>query len=193
MLRLSLIKNNQDYVINLPDTVRVIVNNRVQSIFSAVLRTESKENKFALAEALGKLFTEDSNFKITPGVAGNFLTIKVSGELQAEMIVDRLKSEFGITANVEKLNVIYLEPIVFIEIKIPKEFSTAVINELTLRGARVEQKTPLITAYARPKSILNFMNFLRSLTGFKDTHYSTKLAYYQEAVEEVDSHIPIQD
>jgi len=162
--------------------VRVAFDKEKQSIFLAVLRAKSVGDQKALAEALAALCAKDPSFSSSERPA-NPLAIHLSGELQLELLIEKLKKHFHIDAEVESLNVIYLEPVVSVEITVPERFSSAVTKELSERGVRIDASLPSITAHARPKEMLGFGDFLRSLTGFKDTFYSVQLAHYRETVQ----------
>jgi translation elongation factor EF-G len=177
----------RDNAVNLSERPNAVLDKEKQPIFSAILKPKSEVDRQGLAEALGNFCRDDPSLRLSGRTPEDPLAIGVSGELQLEMVIDRLRTQFQVAAEVERLNVIYLEPIVRIEVTVPAKFSTAVTEELKRRGVRIDDTLPVIIAHARPREMLNFKNFLQSLTGFKETYYSFHLASYRETVDLVPS------
>ncbi|MDE5285064.1 MAG: elongation factor G, partial [Candidatus Blochmannia sp. A2] len=61
--------------------------------------------------ALGRLAKEDPSFRVSTDNESNQTIISGMGELHLEIIIDRLKREFGVSANVGKPQVAYRETI----------------------------------------------------------------------------------
>lgn len=166
-----------------PRVVKVAFDKEKQPIFWAVLKPKSVGSEELLGKSLAELCTKDPSFGSSGRPAENPLAVSLSGELQLELLIEKLKDHFQVEAEVERLNVIYLEPVLRVHINVPERFSSAVTKELDGRGAWIDAHLPWITAYARPKEMLGFRDFLGVLTGFKDTFYSVQLAHYRETVE----------
>src|SRR5436189_3841529 len=62
-----------------------------------------------MGQGLGKLMQEDPTFKVESDPETNQTKISGMGELHLEIIVDRLKREFGVEASVGKPQVAYKE------------------------------------------------------------------------------------
>jgi len=71
--------------------------------------TKAEQNK--LGESLNKLLREDPTFKITSDEETGQTIMLGMGELHLEVLVERLKREFGINANISKPQVAYKETI----------------------------------------------------------------------------------
>ena len=67
----------------------------------------SKADQKSLSEALSKLSEEDPTFKVSTNQDTGQTIIAGMGELHLEILVDRLKREFNVNANVGKPQVAY--------------------------------------------------------------------------------------
>ena len=72
-------------------------------------RTQADQEKMSIA--LGKLAQEDPSFRVHTDEESGQTIISGMGELHLDIIVDRLKREFGVTANVGTPQVAYRESI----------------------------------------------------------------------------------
>jgi elongation factor G len=72
-------------------------------------RTKADQEKMGIA--LGKLAREDPSFRVNTDEESGQTIIRGMGELHLEIIVDRMKREFGVEANVGKPQVAYRETI----------------------------------------------------------------------------------
>jgi elongation factor G len=72
-------------------------------------RTKADQEKMGIA--LGKLAREDPSFRVRTDEESGQTIIAGMGELHLEVIVDRMKREFGVEANVGKPQVAYRETI----------------------------------------------------------------------------------
>ena len=83
----------------------------------------SKADQKSLSEALAKLSEEDPTFKVSTNQDTGQTIIAGMGELHLEILVDRLKREFSVNANVGKPQVAYTEAITKAVEKINVKFS----------------------------------------------------------------------
>ena len=72
-------------------------------------KTQADQEKMGIA--LGKLAREDPSFRVSTDEESGQTIIRGMGELHLEIIVDRMKREFGVEANVGKPQVAYRETI----------------------------------------------------------------------------------
>ncbi len=82
-----------------------------EPVISVAVEPTTKAEQSKLGESLSKLLREDPTFKIkTDEETGQTIMLGM-GELHLEVLIDRLKREFGISANVSKPQVAYKETI----------------------------------------------------------------------------------
>ena len=82
-----------------------------EPVISVAIEPQTKANQEKLGIALHKLSIEDPSFKVKVDHETNQTIISGMGELHLEIIVDRLKREFGVEANVGTPQVAYRETI----------------------------------------------------------------------------------
>jgi elongation factor G len=80
-------------------------------VISLAIEPKTRPDQEKLGLALGKLAQEDPSFRVTTDQETNQTIISGMGELHLEIIVDRLKREFNVEANVGKPQVAYRETI----------------------------------------------------------------------------------
>lgn len=80
-------------------------------VISVSIEAESKADQESLSEALIKLSDEDPTFTVKTDEETGQTVISGMGELHLEILVDRLKREFKVNANVGKPQVAYKETI----------------------------------------------------------------------------------
>ncbi|MBJ40830.1 MAG: elongation factor G [Gammaproteobacteria bacterium] len=80
-------------------------------VISIAVEPKTKADQEKMGLALGKLAQEDPSFKVATDQESNQTIISGMGELHLEIIVDRLKREFSVEANVGKPQVAYRETI----------------------------------------------------------------------------------
>ena len=82
-----------------------------EPVISIAVEPKTKVDQEKMGLALGKLAQEDPSFKVATDEESNQTIISGMGELHLEIIVDRLKREFNVEANVGKPQVAYRETI----------------------------------------------------------------------------------
>jgi elongation factor G len=80
-------------------------------VIALAVEPKTKSDQEKLAGGLGKLMQEDPTFKVETDTETGQTKISGMGELHLEILVDRLKREFGVEANVGKPQVAYKETI----------------------------------------------------------------------------------
>ena len=80
-------------------------------VISVAVEPKTKADQDRMGAALGKLAKEDPSFRVTSDEESNQTIISGMGELHLEIIVDRLRREFGVDANVGRPQVAYRETI----------------------------------------------------------------------------------
>ncbi|HUN64474.1 MAG TPA: elongation factor G [Bacteroidota bacterium] len=80
-------------------------------VISVAIEPKTKADQEKMGEALGKLAEEDPTFRITTNEETGQTIISGMGELHLEIIIDRMKREFKVEANVGKPQVAYKETI----------------------------------------------------------------------------------
>jgi len=82
-----------------------------EPVISVAIEPKTKADQDKLGEALSKLMDEDPTFRVTVDDETGQTLISGMGELHLEIIVDRLKREFRVEANIGKPQVAYKETI----------------------------------------------------------------------------------
>ena len=80
-------------------------------VIEVAVEPKSKADQEKMGIALGRLAAEDPSFKVSSNVETGQTIIKGMGELHLEIIVDRMKREFKVEANVGAPQVAYRETI----------------------------------------------------------------------------------
>ena len=80
-------------------------------VISVAVEPKTKADQDRMGLALGKLAQEDPSFRVTSDEESGQTIISGMGELHLEIIVDRLRREFGVDANVGRPQVAYRETI----------------------------------------------------------------------------------
>ncbi len=80
-------------------------------VISVAVEPKTKADQEKMGIALGKLAQEDPSFRVHTDEESGQTIISGMGELHLEIIVDRMKREFGVEANVGKPQVAYRETI----------------------------------------------------------------------------------
>lgn len=82
-----------------------------EPVISVAIEPKTKADQEKLSEALSKLAEEDPTFRVSSNEETGQTIISGMGELHLEIIVDRMKREFRVEANVGKPQVAYKETI----------------------------------------------------------------------------------
>ena len=91
-------------------------------VISVAVEPKTKPDQEKMGIALGKLAQEDPSFRVHTDEESGQTIISGMGELHLEIIVDRLKREFSVEANVGKPQVAYRETIRLILEKVEGKF-----------------------------------------------------------------------
>ncbi|MDO8575208.1 MAG: elongation factor G [bacterium] len=83
----------------------------VDPVISLKIEPKTKADQEKMGMAIKKLSDEDPTFKVSSNSETNETIISGMGELHLEIMVDRMKREFGVEANVGKPQVAYRETI----------------------------------------------------------------------------------
>jgi elongation factor G len=82
-----------------------------EPVISVAVEPKTKQDQEKMGVALGKLAREDPSFRVHTDEESSQTIISGMGELHLEIIVDRMKREFGVEANIGKPRVAYRETI----------------------------------------------------------------------------------
>ena len=80
-------------------------------VISVAVEPKTKADQEKLGVALGKLAKEDPSFRVQTDPESGQTIISGMGELHLDIIVDRMKREFGVVANVGRPQVAYRETV----------------------------------------------------------------------------------
>lgn len=98
----------------LTDVDKVIILEKMvfpDPVIAVAVEPKTKADQEKMGIALGKLAQEDPSFRVHTDEESGQTIIEGMGELHLEIIVDRMKREFGVDANVGKPQVAYRETI----------------------------------------------------------------------------------
>ena len=82
-----------------------------EPVISVAIEPRTRADQDKLSSGLGKLTDEDPTFRVLSDPETNQTIISGMGELHLEIIVDRLRREFGVAANIGRPQVAYRETI----------------------------------------------------------------------------------
>ena len=80
-------------------------------VIEIAVEPKTKADQEKMGEALGRLAKEDPSFRVTSDEESGQTIIKGMGELHLDIIVDRMKREFKVEANIGAPQVAYRETI----------------------------------------------------------------------------------
>jgi elongation factor G len=110
-----------------------------EPVISLAIEPKTKADQEKLGQGMAKLMAEDPTFRVRTDEQTNQVVIAGMGELHLEIIVDRLKREFGVEASVGKPQVAYKETLTA-----PAEGHGRFIRQTGGRGQFGEAKIRLI-------------------------------------------------
>ena len=82
-----------------------------EPVISLAVEPKTKADQEKMGIALGRLAKEDPSFRVWTDEESSQTIIAGMGELHLEILVDRMKREFGVEANIGKPQVAYRETI----------------------------------------------------------------------------------
>ena len=82
-----------------------------EPVIEVAVEPKTKSDQEKMGVALGRLAQEDPSFRVTSDPESGQTVIKGMGELHLEILVDRMKREFKVDANVGAPQVAYRETI----------------------------------------------------------------------------------
>ena len=89
-----------------------------EPVISIAVEPKTKDDQEKMSVALGKLAQEDPSFRVSSDEESGQTIISGMGELHLEVLVERMKREFSVEANVGKPQVAYREAITkFVEVE----------------------------------------------------------------------------
>ena len=110
-----------------------------EPVISLAIEPKTKADQEKLGQGMSKLMGEDPTFRVATDEQTGQVVIRGMGELHLEIIVDRLKREFGVEASVGKPQVAYKETLTA-----PAEGHGRFIRQTGGRGQFGEAKIRLI-------------------------------------------------
>ena len=96
------------------DPTKIIILEKMEfpePVIAQAVEPKTKADQEKMGVALGRLAQEDPSFRVRTDEESGQTIISGMGELHLEIIVDRMKREFGVEANVGKPQVAYREAI----------------------------------------------------------------------------------
>ena len=96
------------------DPVKPVVLERMEfpePVIEVAVEPNSKADQEKMGVALSRLAQEDPSFRVTSDIESGQTIIKGMGELHLDILVDRMRREFGVSANVGAPQVAYRETI----------------------------------------------------------------------------------
>jgi elongation factor G len=100
-----------DTLCSVDDVILLEKMNFPEPVIAVAVEPKTKADQEKMGIALGKLAQEDPSFRVHTDEESGQTIIEGMGELHLEIIVDRMKREFGVEANVGKPQVAYRETI----------------------------------------------------------------------------------
>jgi len=114
-----------------------------EPVISVAIEPKTRDDQQKLSEAIQKLSEEDPTFKVRYDEETSQTVISGMGELHLEILVDRMKREFNVEANIGKPQVAYRETITK-EVKVHGKF-------VRQSGGRGQYGDCVIEVYPREK------------------------------------------
>src|SRR5439155_851562 len=179
-----------------------------EPVISVAIEPKTKADQDKLGVALAKLSEEDPTFRVHTDQETAQTIISGMGELHLEIIVDRMKREFKVEANVGRPQVAYretafkiagsmavkeaarragpvlLEPIMDVEVVTPAEYMGEVMGDLSSRRGKIGGMTERAGAHIVGASVplsemFGYSTTLRSMSQGRAV-YTMQFSHYQE-------------
>ena len=156
------------------DTEHIITLERMdfpEPVIHVAVEPKTKNDQEKMGIALNRLAQEDPSFRVRTDEESGQTIISGMGELHLEIIVDRMKREFGVEANVGAPQVAYREAIkkkVEIEDLIGKIQIKVGISAKTQNATALSEKLGIaIIEYIKLKKIENVIVYQREFYGYE--------------------------
>jgi len=133
----------------------------MRPLLAIEVRLKSKTDR----DKMWRLLSEEAKSDPDLIVAENHekeLIVKGVSTLQLEILVDRLRRQAGIRFSVSKPRVIYLQPIMRVELTVPVNLQSLFLKDLARRGGRVAQTSPKIEALVPLAALIGYADYLGS-------------------------------
>src|SRR2546427_276704 len=179
-----------------------------EPVISVAIEPKTKADQDKLSIALQKLSEEDPTFRVHTDAETAQTIISGMGELHLEIIVDRMKREFKVDANVGRPQVAYretvrkiagwravkraagqaspvlLEPVMDVEVVTPADYMGEVMGDLSSRRGKIGGMTQRADAHVIAASVplsemFGYSTTLRSMSQGRAI-YSMQFSHYQE-------------
>src|SRR6186713_2186222 len=128
------------------------------ALLSLAITPKTKADQKNLVHGLQKLMAEDPTIRLKTDEATGEVIVGAIGEVHLEIIVGRLKQEFGVDATVGRPQVVYkktvmrfqdaarkatpvlLEPVMRVEIRVSPQHKDEVIGNLSSRRGQIQSE-----------------------------------------------------
>jgi translation elongation factor EF-G len=152
-------------------------------LLAVELTPRTDDDAKRLDRGLQALSAEDPS--LTVERRGGGVLLGAVGEQHLEIVIDRLAREFGVEADLGRLQLVLdngLEPVMWIEVTVPDEYSRPLAEDLIRREARIEidelrGRTRLIAAIAPLSQLLGYAGDLRARTQGRGSFTMTLFGY----------------
>src|SRR5204862_38744 len=164
-----------------------------EPVMSVAIEPRSKADEDNLQKAMAKLSEEDPTFHVRMNDETGQTLIQGMGELHLEILVERMRREFGVEANVGKPQVAYRETIMDVEVVVPKDYLGDVLGDLNAKRGRivgmfVRSEAQVIAALVPLSEMFGYVNRLRSLTQGRGV-FTMQFSRYEPLPEALESQL----
>jgi len=153
----------------------------MRSIISVEITPTNINDAEKLAGFFALLVQTDPSLGVSISSGGGII-VNGTGELQLEMIVDRIARELSVQVQVTKPKVIYLEPIMLVQLTVASDVRDALIADLRAREGRIESISPTIKALVPLAAIVGYPEYVRAVTNGHG-ELSITFSSYEETTE----------
>ena len=145
-----------------------------EPVISQAVEPKTKADQEKMGIALNRLAQEDPSFRVQTDEESGQTIIAGMGELHLEIIVDRMKREFGVEANVGKPQVAYRETIRKTVEDSRRQVRQAVGRPRPVRPRRAEDRAAASRARASSSSTRSRAAWCRASTSRRSKRASTR-------------------